>query len=182
MLRKAEGWCLSAIFDEYRRHVSGGRVNALDLQLIELWPVERESAKVCAASAERDDELDDELASQARQPAANEAAGDLDDDEEAETEAVKAEGGERGALAEGEETAPADGCAPTGSAAAGPLSADDQERATHDMHPAAELRAHDGSSPGDVVSLMADAMDVEIRRGMSAGLQVQEAFLDEGTG
>jgi hypothetical protein len=41
LLRKSEGWALSAIFDEYRRHVTGGRVHVLDLQLIELWPIDR---------------------------------------------------------------------------------------------------------------------------------------------
>lgn len=41
LLRRVENWALSAIFDEYRRHVSGGRVHALDLQMIELWQPEQ---------------------------------------------------------------------------------------------------------------------------------------------
>lgn len=41
LLRRVENWALSAIFDEYRRHVAGGRVHALDLQMIELWQVEQ---------------------------------------------------------------------------------------------------------------------------------------------
>ena len=35
LLRRVDKWALSAIFEEYRRHVTGGRVRALDLQLIE---------------------------------------------------------------------------------------------------------------------------------------------------
>ncbi|KAJ1637158.1 tyrosine phosphatase family-domain-containing protein [Pavlovales sp. CCMP2436] len=69
LLRRTEGWALSAIFDEYRRHVTGGKVHALDLQMIELWPVDEllsgdaedeEEAAEAAAPAQLDAPLYDE--------------------------------------------------------------------------------------------------------------------------
>lgn len=49
-LRKAQGWALSAVFEEYRRHISGSKVRALDLQVIELCD-EQPDAELLAADA-----------------------------------------------------------------------------------------------------------------------------------